>query len=244
MQNSSSFVISGIISFILYIGLCVSVLLYIISPTPKTYSIKPTATTIDLDMIIEKSETKMVERKVDKVIEKKEEVIEKSTSASNEKKPDLKSLFANVKETASKVVKEEVNNVEKSIDPKRFKSKFEKEKKSTNIRIDRLLEDEKTATNSKSTNSAKGEESDDYFSQVSDLLSAWVPSSREEGLKAVVLVMIDLSGKFDYRFVQGSGNEMFDTSLRAFLDQQTNIVYPKPTKGKAVKINVDFKSEG
>ena len=38
--------------------------------------------------------------------------------------------------------KEEVNNVEKSIDPKRFKSKFEK-KKSSNIKIDKLLEDEK-----------------------------------------------------------------------------------------------------
>ncbi len=68
----------------------------------------------------------MVERKTEKIV--KEEVVEKSTSASNEKKPDLKSLFANVKETSNKVVKEEVNNVEKSIDPKRFKSKFEKRK--------------------------------------------------------------------------------------------------------------------
>ena len=53
-------------------------------------------------------------------------MVEKATSASNEKRPDLKSLFANVKETAKTVAKEEVNNVEKSIDPKRFKSKFEK----------------------------------------------------------------------------------------------------------------------
>lgn len=243
MQNSFSFIVSGIVAFTIYIGLCVSVILYIMSPTAKTYIIKPTSTTIALDMIVEKSDTKMVEKKVDKIIDK-EEVIEKSTSASNEKRPDLKSLFANVKETAQKVVKEEVNNVEKSIDPKRFKSKFEKEKKSTNIKIDRLLEDEKTTTNSVNTNSTKGEESDDYFSRVSDLLSAWVPSSREDGLKAVVLVMIDSNGKFDYRFVKSSGNEIFDSSLRAFLEQQLYVVYPKPTKNKAVKINVDFKSEG
>ena len=64
------------------------------------------------------------------------------------------------------------------------------------------------------------------------------------GLKAVVLVMIDLNGKFDYRFVKTSGDEAFDTSLRGFLDEQRNIAYPKPTKDKAIKINVDFKSEG
>ena len=63
------------------------------------------------------------------------------------KKPDLKSLFANVKETSNKVVKKEVN-IEKSIDQK-IKSKFEKREKSSNIKIDKLLEDEKTATDSK-----------------------------------------------------------------------------------------------
>jgi protein TonB len=96
----------------------------------------------------------MVEKKAEKKIEK-EEVKEKTASVSNEKRPDLKSLFANVKETAKAVTKEEVNNVEKSIDPKRFKAKFEKEKKSSNIKIDKLLEDEKTATNTKSTNLQK-----------------------------------------------------------------------------------------
>lgn len=176
-----------------------------------------------------------------KIIEEKE-VVEKQTSAQQEKKPDLKSLFANVKETAKTVTKEEVNNIQKSIDPKRFKSKFEKEKKSSNIKIDRLLEDEKTASYTKSTNAAKGVETDEYFSQISEMLSAWVPVG--SGLKAVVLIMIDLEGRFDYSFVKKSGDSTFDTSLEAFLNEQKNIAYPKPTKGKAVKINVDFKSEG
>lgn len=204
-------------------------------------NITPTSTSIELDMIVEKAEKKMVERKVEKIIEEKE-VVEKQTSAQQEKKPDLKSLFANVKETAKTVTKEEVNNIQKSIDPKRFKSKFEKEKKSSNIKIDRLLEDEKTASNTKSTNAAKGVETDEYFSQISEMLSAWVPVG--SGLKAVVLIMIDLEGRFDYSFVKKSGDSTFDTSLEAFLNEQKNIAYPKPTKGKAVKINVDFKSEG
>ena len=240
MQNNSSFIISGVIAFFIYFSICFLVMYYIFSPIKESINITPSSTTIELDMIEEIAEKKMVERKTEKIV--KEEVVEKSTSASNEKKPDLKSLFANVKETSNKVVKEEVNNIEKSIDPKRFKSKFEKEKKSSNIKIDKLLDDEKTTTNAKSSNSAKGEETDEYFSQVSDLLSVWMPIG--SGLKAVVLVMIDLNGKFDYRFVKTSGDEAFDTSLRGFLDEQKNIAYPKPTKDKAIKINVDFKSEG
>ena len=241
MQNNFSFIVSGAIAIFIYLSICFFVLFYIMSPVPDTINMTPTSTSIELDMIVEKAEKKMVERKVDKIIEK-EEVKEKSTSASNEKKPDLKSLFANVKETAKTVAKEEVNNVEKSIDPKRFKSKFEKEKKSSNIKIDKLLDDEKTASNTKTSNSAKGEETDEYFSKVSDLLSVWMPIG--SGLKAIVLVMIDLDGKFDYRFVTTSGDEAFDTSLRGFLDEQKNVPYPKPTKDKAIRINVDFKSEG
>lgn len=74
------------------------------------------------------------------------------------------------------------------------------------------------------------------------MLSAWIPVGT--GLKAVVLVKIDLNGKFDYSFVKKSGDETFDSSLKIFLDEQKNTAYPKPTKGKAVRINVDFKSEG
>ena len=37
--------------------------------------------------------------------------------------------------------------------------------------------------------------------------------------------------------------ESFDTSLKAFLEEQKNIAYPVPTKGKAIRVQVDFKSE-
>ena len=241
MQNRFSFIVSGIVAISFYVFLCFIVIFYIMAPTPKTFNIKPTSTVMELDMIVEKSDKKMVEKKQEKKIEK-EEVQEKTASAADEKRPDLKSLFANVKEKASQVAKEEVNNVKKSMDPKRFKSKFEKEKKSSNIKIDKLLTDEKTTTDAKSSNSAKGEETDEYFSQVSDLLSVWMPIG--SGLKAVVLVMIDMDGKFDYRFVTKSGDDAFDTSLEGFLELQRSVPYPKPTKDKAIKINVDFKSEG
>ena len=242
MQNNFSFILSGIIAFSFYAFLCSLVFLYIASPTPKTYDLKSTSTTIELDMITEKADKKMVEKKTEKIIEKEAVKEEKVASASNEKRPDLKSLFANVKETAKTVAKEEVNNIEKSIDPKRFKAKLEKEKRSNNIKIDKLLEDEKTATNVKSTNANKGQETDEYFSKVQELLDVWNPVGT--GLKAVVLIMIDLDGRFDYRFVTKSGDENFDSSLKAFLEAQRNVAYPKPTKDKDIKVNVNFRSEG
>lgn len=243
MQNKTSFIISGIIAITVYLSFCLLVMIYIFSPTKEQINITPSSTTIELEMIEEIAEKKMVQKKVEKIIEK-EEVVEKATSASNEKRPDLKSLFANVKETAQKVVKEEVNNVEKSIDPKRFKSKFEKEKKSTNIKIDRLLEDEKTATDSKVKSSSKGEKNDDYASKIYEILQSGAPISQDTNLVAKVVIMIDENGKFDYKFQKVSGDAAYDASLRAYLDGQRNVAYPVPPTGKVVKYSVDFKFEG
>ena len=101
MQNSSSFLISGIVAFFIYFAFCFLVLLYIYSPMKDTINITPTTTAIELDMIEEIADKKMVEKKVEKIVEDKP--VEKATSNSNEKRPDLKSLFANVKETSNKV---------------------------------------------------------------------------------------------------------------------------------------------
>ena len=176
---------------------------------------------------------------LDKILKKVgEESTEVVLAAKNADKDE------NLNETLEKIFKNIISdyNIEKSIDPKRFKSKFEKEKRTNNVKIDKLLEDEKTATNVKATNANKGQETDEYFSKVQELLNVWNPVGT--GLKAVVLIMIDLDGKFDYRFVTKSGDEAFDSSLKAFLDQQINVAYPKPTKDKDIKANITFRSEG
>lgn len=245
MQKKSSLLISGILSFSFYILLCFLVLYYISSPPVKKYTSKTKVTVLELDVIVEKSDKKRIEKKEDKKIEKKEEiVVEKAASKAQEKKPDLKSLFANVKTKSKKVAKKEVNKVVKSIDPKRFKSKFEKQKKSSNIKVDKLLNDKKTTTNVRSQSKSKSKESSEYFSKVSSLLDVWVPLIRENGLQATVLVIINPNGRFDYRFKEYSGNNDFDISLKAFLEEQKSIMYPKPKNRKKVQIDVDFKSKG
>ncbi|MBU3015732.1 TonB C-terminal domain-containing protein [Poseidonibacter lekithochrous] len=244
MQKNSSLLISGILSFSFYILLCFLVVYYISSPPVKKYTAKTKVTVLELDVIVEKSDKKRIEKKEDKKIEKKEVVVEKAASKAAEKKPDLKSLFANVSTKSAKVAKKEVNKVVKSIDPKKFKSKFEKQKKSSNVKLDKLLNDKKTTTNVSSSSKSKSKESDEYFSQVSSLLDVWIPLIREDGLQATVLVMIDTNGRFDYKFKKYSGNNDFDISLKAFLEEQKSIIYPKPKKRKKVQIDVDFKSKG
>ena len=56
---------------------------------------------------------------------------------------------------------------------------LKKEKKSSNIKIDKLLEDEKTATDSKLKSSAKGDKSDDYASKIYEILQAGAPISQD-----------------------------------------------------------------
>ena len=68
------------------------VMYYIFSPIKESINITPSSTTIELDMIEEIAEKKkMVERKTEKIV--KEEVVEKSTSASNEKKKSRLKIF-------------------------------------------------------------------------------------------------------------------------------------------------------
>jgi len=245
MQSNSRFLITGIISFSFYILIVFIFIYYVVGPKAKTYTVKTKTTTIELDMIVVKSDKKRIEKKAEKKIEKKiEKLVKKSTSASNEKKPDVKSLFGKVKTKVTKVEKKNINNVVKSLDPKRFKSKFEKQKKSSNIKIDKLLNDKRTTTNITSTNRSKSKESSSYFSQVQTLLDIWEPSSRNAGLVAKIRVTITPSGKFSYRVLSYSGNTNFDYSLKQFLEEQKDILYPKPKKGKTVTIDVDFKSKG
>ena len=89
MQNNFSFILSGIIAFSFYIFICALLMFYLFSPVPKTYDIKPTSTTIELDMITEKAEKKMVEKKTEKKKTKtKEAKVDKTEVKAETKKND------------------------------------------------------------------------------------------------------------------------------------------------------------
>ncbi|WP_419673031.1 hypothetical protein ACN2CX_07335 [Aliarcobacter butzleri] len=63
MQNKTSFIISGIIAITVYLSFCLLVMIYIFSPTKEQINITPSSTTIELEMIEEIAEKKMVQKK-------------------------------------------------------------------------------------------------------------------------------------------------------------------------------------
>lgn len=244
MQEKSYFLISGVIATSLYLVICIATLFYIHSPKPKKFDAFNKTTVLELELISPKSNERKVAKKAPKKVE---EVVKKSTSrTAKQKSVDAKSLFANVKTKAKKVEKKTTATARETLDPSRFKSKFQKQKKSDNTSdVSKLLTSEKTTTNlPKNYSSAKGE-THEYFSKIKEILwQRWNPRLLEEGLKVKVLVMITNNGVFDYRIVKYSRDERFDKSLKEFLDTQKSETFPTHNINAKVDIIINFKSEG
>lgn len=242
MQDKNYFYLSGFISISLYFIVAFLLLFYMNQPKPKKFDMNTKSTILELELI----STKDIEKKVaKKTQEKQEEIVKKSTSKSNKQKADFKSLFANVKTKSKNIVEKEVTTQEASIEPSRFKSKFQKQKKSDNLKVSKLLNDVKTTTNQKIvTSSSKGEQHE-YFSKIKEILwQRWNPKLLEDGLVVKVLVRISNSGEFEYKVLKYSNDVRFDESLKEFLNSQLTQSFPTHNINNKVDIIVNFKSEG
>ena len=241
MREKGYFYLAGIISVTVYLAICASFLFYINAPKPKKFDSAKT-TVLELELISTKSNERTVAKKT---VKKEEQIVKKSTSNSHKQTADFKSLFANVKTKSKKIVEKDVNTTKKSIDPSRFKSKFEKQKKTDNSSVSKLLNDVNTATNMPKTAASGEGEEHEYFSKIKQILwERWNPRLLEEGLSVKVLVMITNSGSFDYRIIKYSSDERFDESLKEFLDAQKGENFPTHNINTKVDIIINFKSEG
>lgn len=243
--NKGNFYLSGLLALFIYIFVFTLFLLYLDSNDAKTYDSAKKVTVLELDVILADSEPKDVAKmKLNKQAQKK--VIKKSASRSAEKKSNLKSLFANVKTTEEKVVKEQVNNVKSSNVSSRFKSKFEREKRtSSDLNVSKILDDVQSQKRKLSISTSSEHANDPYYSKIHEILAQrWNPILIDDGLSAKVLVIIYSNGEFDYRFLKYSTNEKFDNLLQEFLNKQKTLTYPPHNKGSKTNIEVTFKSKG
>ena len=128
----------------------------------------------------------------------------------------------------------------------RFKSKFEKEKKSKNLVLSNLKEKVESKSSSKNVTMTKNkDEQDPYYSKIYQLLSSrWNPTIFADDLKAKVNIVIFNNGKFSFKFIQYSGNEGFDEQLKEFLNNETLKNYPVSPSNKTVNIEISFQSKG
>eukprot|EP01029_Cantina_marsupialis_P002077 TRINITY_DN11894_c0_g1_i6.p1 TRINITY_DN11894_c0_g1~~TRINITY_DN11894_c0_g1_i6.p1 ORF type:complete len:185 (-),score=32.22 TRINITY_DN11894_c0_g1_i6:32-586(-) len=184
MQQKGYFYLAGVLSAAIYLAICASFLIYINAPKPKKYDLNKT-TVLELELISTKSDKKQVAKKS---VQKQQEVVKKSTSRSAKQKADFKSLFANVNTKSKKVVEKDTNTVNETLDPSRFKSKFQKQKKTDNVSVSKLLNDIKTTTNMPKVTSTSNGKQHEYFSRIKEILwQRWNPKLLDEGLEVKVL---------------------------------------------------------
>ncbi len=249
MVNKQEFIYSAFAAISIYLILILSFLLYVQSAEVKKIDASVKTTVLQLDVILntpnEKKEKTPVKSNI-KNTQLAKKVVKKTTSTNIKQRSDLKSLFANVKTSVTKTSKSQVLNVKKSSIASRFKSKFEKQKKTKNIVLSKLSQNVKVNTNNKnvSMNKVKNKE-DPYYSKIYEILSSrWNPTVYDNDLKAILNITIFNNGKFSYKFIQYSGNDGFDNELKSFLNRETQKTYPISPSKKTVSIEVILRSKG
>ena len=189
--KDDSYLVSGILSFTFYIVCIFILLLYLTKEEVKKFDAISKTTVLELELIIDTKADDFKKAKVKKTNNKKAETyVKKSKSRSVNKTADIKSLFSNVKTRAKKIEKKVVNNTKKSLVSSRFKSKFEKQRKTSDLKVSNILED--VAVKSKTLVSTDSKyQNDPYYSKIYELLAQrWSPMLILDELSAKILIII------------------------------------------------------
>lgn len=246
MADNRYFVVSGFIAFSLYVLLALLLIIYLKEDVVKKIDSSKKITVLQLDVILDTKTDKKEKVDIKTEIKNKEiakKVVKKTTSSSLKQRSDLKSLFADVKTTATKVTKKKVSNIKKSTITSRFKSKFEKERKVDSIVSPDLVKN-KSLNSQKVVMNESENENDPYYSRINQMLSTrWNPTIFSANLAAKISVTIASNGIFSFKFIQYSGNTGFDNQLRSFLQDESLKKYPVHPSRKTKVIEIIFKSE-
>lgn len=249
MANKQELIYSAFAAISIYIILILSFLVYVKTSEVKKINAAVKMTVLQLDVILESKSEIKEKITIKSTVKNKEiakKVVKKTTSVSMKQRSNLKSLFANVKTDIKKVSKNKVLNVKKSTIASRFKSKFEKEKKTKNIVLSKLTEKVESNSSNKNIMMDKTKDKQDpYYTKIYQILSSgWIPTIFADDLKAKVNIVIFNNGKFSFKFIQYSGNDGFDNQLKAFLSNETQKSYPVSPLNKTVNIEITFQSKG
>ncbi len=244
MDNKNLY-ISAIISISIYLSLIFLFAYYSITHNIKKIDSLSKTTVLQLDIVLE--DPKVEPKKMATLKESSNvdapEIVKKSKSSSAKQRTNLKSLFSNVSTKAPQVAKKVITNTSKSTISSRFKSKFEKERKTEKLALNKLQE-RKSVSAPKQSSDAKNE-SDPYYSKIYDLMyQRWKPVVFNNDTEAKVLITISNNGTFSYQFIQYSNNIGFDNQLKKFLDEQTLASFPVNPNGKTTQIEILFQSKG
>lgn len=178
---------------------------------------------------------KVVEKKVikEKVV-KKPQIVKKpkDLNTTKPKKVNMpKDLFANIT-SQKKVEKPKPVKVE-ATPPKPTKSTIAKvpDKPSASNLVSDSLKIQKS--------SDKGIENA-YLAKIEEKLKGWPAQSDYVGEKAKVWIKVEPNGTFQFRLITASGNEAFNTGLKAYLEQLQKIGFGPHKGDRAYELDVEF----
>ena len=189
-----------------------------------------------------------VEKEI-KAVEAKEEKPKEQEARDKEAK-SAKDLFSTLRtKDYDKVMEERVKQEEKRASrlakQKAAKQKQEEQKRKRAQALSAakaILQDIKPSS---STSHKKRGEKDDFWSPVSSkIMAKWNRTiSTQDGLKAVVKIRIDNSGRLTYRVRRLSNNPLFDTKLKIFLENLEYDRFPGYRGGSYIEADFVFKDQ-
>ncbi len=243
--NDKPFVYSAIFSFSLYFLLIFLFFLYVKGYDVKKYDALNNQTVLELELLFDEDETRVQKRKIKEIFKDEIKQVDKAVSRSAKDTANIKSLFANVKTSKDvKVEKRDVLNVQKSLVSSRYRSRFEKEKKTESLDVSKILDNVEQKSKKIVVQNTNSNNYDEYYSKIYEILNQrWSPKYKISGLASTVLITIYSDGRFSYKVTKGSGNPIFDKNLNSFLENETSRNYPSHNKGALVRLQVTFKSE-
>ncbi len=159
-------------------------------------------------------------------------------------KKDIKDLFSTmrVKKNANEIEEKLKQDKARASRLKKIKAKdlFKSTSINTNkikqelMKIKKVLKDKK--------DKVKGDKDDKYAAKITSIIMPMWQStiSTKDGLKATVLIKIDKNGRFIYKILNNSFNNLFDSKLKHFLDNLTKEKFPAYKNGKIFEAEFIF----
>ena len=183
---------------------------------------------------IKKQEKKSPEKKVKKKVDSPKKA---------KKDQDIKSLFSTIKSDKFK----KVTDVKRKSDIQKA-SRLKKKAVTKNEKKGTKAKDLIKNLNLKTIEIKKrggGEIINEYIAKVQTIIDdKWQKTiSTVSGAKGEVLIKIDKSGKFEYKILKLSYNNVFNAKLKDFLDTLTVIEFPPSPKGELFEFETILRDE-
>jgi len=210
---------------------------------PETFNPEK-AVIVDLKDIKEEKITKKLSKNLIKISQNKEK---ESTKDSRDKvQNNIKNLFSTMD------VDKDANEIEQKLKQEKTRSSRLKKLnakelfKSQNLDDGKLKKELKKLKKSIKKKQKKAtKEQQKYIDKVGGRLQTkWQDTiETKDGLKSKVVITIDKNGRFFYRILTKSFNNLFDSKLKQFLDNLSNQKFPKFKKGRGIEFLVTFEDK-